>query len=170
MLSELRAAPHYQQGNAFGMLSNAARRLFGFPGRGSRDGTGTTASGVFLLGTEKYVYEVTQVLIEDRELFEFLERVHDNEYSGFCIATLDFDPASQTSAGRVPVMIDRRRVGTCPSLLSTQIRKWLDRWGYKNLQVSCRARVVHRHGVQSTSATRCLVKLDIAVPFRMTTY
>lgn len=152
------------------MLSHAIRQLLGFPRRAAARGATAGHAGVFLLGDETYTHDVTEVTQQQSGLYAFLAEALEGEAERHCIAVLDFERDQSGPAGRVAITIEGQAVGLCPPHLGNQCREWLREWNYSEDNVLCRALIMHRHGLRSTHADRFIVKLDIVVPFKMTTF
>lgn len=125
---------------------------------------------MFLLGDGTYPHDVIEISDLQAELYAFLGRIAMDQDVQYCIAMLDFDRTRRVAGDRVSVAIDGRIVGSCPSFLGNQIREWLAEWNYSQARVACQAQVVHRRGIRSNHTDRFIVRLDIVVPFKMTTF
>lgn len=160
----------YMFGSIQAMLSRAVKRLFGFPGQALDKSAMAGGVGVFLHGDGSYPFDVTEVSDLQKELYEFFGEVVQSADELQCIAVLDFDQSNQRSPEKVSVAIEGKIIGSCPSHLGNQCREWLNEWSYSRANVLCRAIVIHRRGIRTSHTDRFVVKLDIAVPFKMTTF
>ena len=70
----------------------------------------------------------------------------------------------------VAVVIEGRTVGSCPAYLTTQYLEWLRRWRLSNVPARCNAVVVVSGERNQDGNLGLSAKLDIELPFKMTTY
>lgn len=152
------------------MLPQTIKRLFGLPAGDRGQGAAPEGGGVFLHGEGDYSHDVNEVSGQQRELYEFFAGIAGEADAQHCLATLGFNRTDRSPGERVSVAIDGRVVGSCPSWLGNQIREWLEEWNYAGADVLCRGLVIHRRGIRSSQADRFVLKLDIAIPFKMTTF
>ena len=86
-----------------------------------------------------------------------------------CLAVLSIDPAIPANRPNVAAYIEGVHVGYLPSYLSTRYREWLKSWSLCRASVHCRAMLHAERTVIGGGLGEYRVKLDVEVPFRMTT-
>ncbi|MCT2401654.1 hypothetical protein [Novosphingobium mangrovi (ex Huang et al. 2023)] len=88
-----------------------------------------------------------------------------------CVAVLAIDRERSGRAGRgdVGVFVDGGLVGYLPGYLSTQYREWLHAWNLSRAVVHCRALIQCDCASSASGPAGYRVKLDVEMPFRMTT-
>ena len=82
---------------------------------------------------------------------------------------LSIDPAIPANRPNVAAYIEGVHVGYLPSYLSTRYREWLKSWSLCRASVHCRAMFHAERTVIGGGLGEYRVKLDVEVPFRMTT-
>ncbi len=126
---------------------------------------------VFLHGLADYPVDVGRVARHQAQLGEIVDgrtavgRRHD------CIAALVPGAGEPGERNAVAVEIHGQIIGTCPGYFAGKYREWLLRSRIVNARVLCRAAIVGTcvPGPGASRAVRYAVKLDVTLPFKMTT-
>lgn len=145
------------------MLPPFFSRIPGTRGRTPRRWVAEKGQTLFLHGRADYLVDVVGVAPHRTEIIGILRPGAVEEQRLFCVASLILCDSKPYERKMVAVAIGGRTVGYCPSHLSTRYREWLERWRFADAQVRCNAVILC--GERGGSG----VKLDIEIPFKLTT-
>ncbi len=151
------------------MLPSILSRIPGTRGRTSRRWVAEKGQALFLHGRADYAFEVVGVANHRTDIFEILDRSAIGAQRISCIASLILCDGKPYERRMVAVAIAGRTVGYCPSHLSTRYREWLERWCFADAKVHCNAVILCGERAGGEKASGSGVKLDIELPFKLTT-
>ncbi|WP_156135433.1 hypothetical protein [Novosphingobium malaysiense] len=124
---------------------------------------------VLLQGRQTYPLDLVGTGRRQAEISAILKRRCRSERRHRALAVLTIDPHVAPGRPNVAALIEGAPVGYLPGYLATQYREWLKSWSLCRASVHCRA-LLHMDRVVSGGAPgEYRVKLDIEMPFRMTT-
>lgn len=158
-------------------IADRLRSLLGLDGRTARKGgpKPMPAPAIFLHGKRDFAIEARGASRYQAELAAIATAGPLAGLRHRCSAELVLDGAPGAGLGGegpasegVAIEIDGWRVGFLPRSIATQYREWLENWDLSASRALCRAVVVHWPGGGATPA-RYVLRLDLEIPFKMTT-
>lgn len=151
------------------MLSRIFRQLFGFGRTKPHVLEADAGTTIFLHGRDNFSFDVIGTSRHETELVEIAGGGVQPGQDFQCVAALVLSEGKDDRRFSVAVSIDRRIVGYFPANLATQYREWLHKWGLTHAGVQCNAIIVVDRNPIRLGAYDYTVKLDIELPFKMTT-
>lgn len=145
------------------MISGLFRPLFGARNRAVRDAFAGSCSAIFLHGQGDFAVSVAGVARRQAVLREMVPASVDAGQPYACFAALVLDKGNGCD-----VVIGGQVIGYCPAYLATRYREWLHEWRLETARVQCRA-IVHSPASASGGERQFAVKLDVELPFKLTT-
>lgn len=124
---------------------------------------------LFLHGQGSYGFDVIGAVLHQVELKDIFTGTLRTGNRQACVAGLIFDEGKGDERPVVAVTIGHRVVGSCPAFLTTQIREWLLQWKLSDARMRCNAMIVVGKEIDRDGNLGLGVKLDIELPFKMTT-
>ncbi|MBT2186516.1 hypothetical protein [Sphingobium nicotianae] len=125
--------------------------------------------GLFLHGRRDFAFDVISVGPFEETLRDLAPAGKANGDRQECIAALVCRDGNPLQRNTVAIEIGGRTVGYCPSYLATQYREWLEKWCFSAAGVLCNAVIVRPPGLAGGRSSTPSVKLDIELPFKVTT-
>ncbi|WP_157081229.1 hypothetical protein [Novosphingobium naphthalenivorans] len=124
---------------------------------------------ILLHGRETYALELAGTSRRQADIRTILGRRASAGRRHTCIAVLSRDEDAPPGRMRVAVHVDGIPVGHFPQYLSGLYCEWLDSWNLGRARVHCRAAIQAEWFSAEPGAGECRVKLDLEIPFKMTT-
>lgn len=149
-------------------IASRLRTVLGIVGRAGQDFDEADTPTLFLHGKGDFLFKVSSTSQYQTALQEIASGGTSAGGRYECIATLILDPGDSRDRNGVTVEIAGRRVGYLPGHVDTQYREWLRRWRLAGSPARCRCLIAHWSMGESGRA-RYNVKLDLEIPFKMTT-
>jgi hypothetical protein len=141
-------------------------------GRKHRHAPGAPAGpdlGLFLHGRGDYAFDVIGAAPFGASLRDIASAgAWTGERQG-CIASLVCRGGTPLERNTVAIEIAGRTVGYCPSYLAAQYREWLEKWHFSAASAQCNAIIIGRRSQAEGPPSVHGVKLDIELPFKVTT-
>ncbi len=152
------------------MLPLIFRRLLGRPARAADDAFTGIPKAIVLHGRADYAIDVIGVSRYRAQLLELLDGMPRPGQRKECVAALVVEEGMSKDRATVAVIIEGRMVGASPAYLATQYVEWLSRWQLSGAPARCNAVIVVGAERNQEGNFGLGVKLDIELPFKMTTY
>ncbi len=127
------------------------------------------AEAILLHGEASFPFDVMGVLRHQAQLHAVYQGLARSGERQEHIATLSIEGERPNERGAVAVSIAGQTVGYCTAYLATQYREWLQRWQLSNAAGRCLAVIVAGPDMNEDGTVQLSVKLDIELPFKMTT-
>lgn len=150
------------------MVASTFRSFLGFRKRIVQEPELPPGTTLFLHGKAEFLIEVSRASRHQDALREIVGGRPRTGHRHVCIAALLLDDRAAGELNAVSVEISGRLVGYLPSYLAVQYREWLQAWHLVVFRSRCRAMIVNANCGEG-SAARYYVKLDLELPFKMTT-
>lgn len=151
------------------MLGGIFKGLCGFRRKPVPDESASDGLSILLHGRETYALELAGTARRQVEIRSIAGGKGPAGRRHTCIAVLSCDPDEPPDRMNVEVHVDGVLVGHFPRYLSSLYREWLESWNLRNARVHCRAVIQSERFSADPGAGECRVKLDIEIPFKMTT-
>ncbi len=151
------------------MFLTLIKRALGIAGDHLPDEGTARTEAILLHGEANFSFDVMGVLRHQAQLhgvYQGLPRSGDRQEH---IATLSVESGRPNERGAVAVSIAGQTVGYCSAYLATQYREWLQRWRLSDAAGRCLAVIVAGPDMNQDGTVQLSVKLDIELPFKMTT-
>jgi len=139
----------------------------GFGSLGKKPAPVMSAGPLLLHGTGHFNLAVSGIAHHLAVIEQLVSHVPLHESSPVFQATLIVGERKSFKNDEVRVEIQRETVGYLPAHFVTRYTEWLRRWNYTNKQLRCHA-IIERFFHERATSAHFAIKLDIAVPFRMT--
>lgn len=139
----------------------------GFGGLGRKPAPILGGGPLLLHGTGQFGLAVSGIAQHLPVIEQIARKVPPHENLPVFQASLIIGERKSFRKDEVHVEIQRETVGYLPAHFVTQYIEWLRRWNYVDKAIRCHATIERFFNEQGTSA-RYGIRLDIAVPFRMT--
>lgn len=140
------------------------------PHRGKEQSQGTSERlRVRLHGRASFPFEVVETLRFQNELRSIMGVTPANDAARRCIAVLRVERSADKRQKKVGVRIDGSLIGYMPDYLSAQFQTWLKAWKLAHAQLHCLALIEADEAGRGARQSGYRVKLDIEIPFKMTT-
>lgn len=124
---------------------------------------------LFLHGQTNYLVDAVGLSRHLEEIRHLLKSAGAVGARYDCIATLVLSDAKPHEGHTVAVMVSRRTIGFVPNHLSTRYREWLHEWRFSDAAVHCNAAIIGNWNADKYEPRTIAVKLDIELPFKVTT-
>ena len=151
------------------MLGGIFKGLSGFGRKPVPDESASDGLSILLHGRETYALELAGTARRQAEIRSITGGKGPAGRRYACIAVLSCDLDAPPGTMNVEVRIDGVLVGHFPRYLSSLYREWLESWNLRRARVLCRAVIQSEWFSAEPGAGECRVKLDIEIPFKMTT-
>ncbi|MCJ2177325.1 hypothetical protein [Novosphingobium album (ex Hu et al. 2023)] len=151
------------------MLEGFFKGLNGFSRRPVPDESAAEGLAILLHGSETYALELAGTARRQAGIRSIFREKARSGRRHSCIAVLSRDCDAPPGRVSVEVYVDGILVGHFPRYLSSLYCEWLDSWNLGRARVHCRAVIQSEWFSAEPGAGECRVKLDLEIPFKMTT-
>ena len=152
------------------MLPPILKRLLGMDGGKADGSTGDEPKAIVLHGRADFPIDVIGVSRFRSQLLDLLDGMPQPGQRKECVAALIIEDGAASDRAAVAVVINGKTVGSSPAYLTTQYLEWLSRWRLSSAPARCNAVIVVSNERNQDGNFGLGVKLDIELPFKMTTY
>jgi hypothetical protein len=150
------------------MVPSTWRSFLGLRDRTAEAIDQLTDAALFLHGRGEFLFDVSGAGRHQAALRDIVSARTLARQRQACMAALLLDDGNSGDRGAVAVRIEGRLVGHLPGYLATQYREWLRNWRLAGSDVRCRGVIINWNGGEG-SVARYNAKLDLELPFKMTT-
>lgn len=151
------------------MLHVLFKGLQGLNGRPVPDESASEGLNILLHGRASYPLELVGSSRFQHEIRTAMGATRDAVRRRECVAALILDQAGPAGRTDVGVFIGGAIVGYFPRYLSTRYCEWLNTWDLSRAAVHCHAVILGDRNNAEQGGGEHRVKLDIEIPFKMTT-
>lgn len=151
------------------MLGSFFKGLNGFGRRPELDESASEGLTLLLHGRETYTLELVGTSRRQAEIRSIIGERGLEGRRHACMAVLSRGLDAGASRLNVEVHVDGVLIGHFPRYLSSLYCEWLDVWKLGRARVHCRALIQSEWASVDPVAAEHRVKLDLEIPFKMTT-